>query len=229
MKKKYTCTQCSKKFERYENLKRPAKSITCSKDCRNKLYSYINTGNNNPNYKSGKHCTDAYCRCGKKKDYRSTSCSSCSGRSHSINREHEDTTKEIYKAVTNSKSILEASKKLKQSRKSLKEYVDYNNIDVSHFSPSIGRKLKKEDLLTLGPKSRNGTVKKFILENKLFTEKCSTCGLGPVWNNQPLTLQLDHINGNPKDNKLENLRLLCPNCHAQTSTFCGKNARKNKQ
>lgn len=53
--------------------------------------------------------------------------------------------------------------------------------------------------------------------------KCSECGLGPNWNNKPLTLQVDHIDGDNQNNDLDNLRLLCPNCHSQTETFAGKN------
>lgn len=45
------------------------------------------------------------------------------------------------------------------------------------------------------------------------------CGIGNEWNGKPLTLQLDHINGDHSDNRLENLRILCPNCHSQTSTW----------
>lgn len=56
---------------------------------------------------------------------------------------------------------------------------------------------------------------------------CATpeCGISDEWLGQPVTLQLDHINGVFNDNRLENLRLLCPNCHSQTETFAG---RKNK-
>lgn len=53
---------------------------------------------------------------------------------------------------------------------------------------------------------------------------CSECGLGPVWNEKPLTLQLDHIDGNSDNNYPSNLRLLCPNCHTQTDTHGAKGA-----
>lgn len=61
--------------------------------------------------------------------------------------------------------------------------------------------------------------KKIINENKL-PYSCQECGLGPEWNNKQLVLQLDHINGINDDNRLENLRFLCPNCHSQTETYC---------
>jgi hypothetical protein len=62
----------------------------------------------------------------------------------------------------------------------------------------------------------------------VLTEKCEICEIGSSWNNKPLVLQLDHINGINNDNRLENLRLLCPNCHSQTDTFSGKHKRKNR-
>jgi protein-arginine kinase activator protein McsA len=48
----------------------------------------------------------------------------------------------------------------------------------------------------------------------------------PEWNGQPLRLQIDHINGNPVDNRQENLRFLCPNCHSQTINFGTKNVKR---
>lgn len=50
-------------------------------------------------------------------------------------------------------------------------------------------------------------------------DKCTECGQGRIWNDKPLTLQIDHIDGDVLNNNLENLRLLCPNCHTQTETW----------
>ena len=74
--------------------------------------------------------------------------------------------------------------------------------------------------------------KTFHLKTRLIAEGikrnvCECCGLSDVWNGKGINMQLDHINGNPKDHKLDNLRMLCPNCHSQTDTFCGRNKGKS--
>lgn len=51
-------------------------------------------------------------------------------------------------------------------------------------------------------------------------ESCRKCGQDPVWWEQKLNLQIDHINGDPLDNRIDNLRFLCPNCHSQTDNYC---------
>lgn len=65
-----------------------------------------------------------------------------------------------------------------------------------------------------------GNYKRYLKEN--FGDVCSECGQPNTWNNKPLTLQLDHIDGNSDNNQLSNLRLLCPNCHTQTVTHGSK-------
>lgn len=65
-----------------------------------------------------------------------------------------------------------------------------------------------------------------LLREGLLASKCyeEDCGL-TEWKGKPLSLQLDHVNGDKLDHRIENLRLLCPNCHSQTDTFAGKNRR----
>lgn len=57
---------------------------------------------------------------------------------------------------------------------------------------------------------------------KFEGNKCSVCGIGD-WNDEPLKMELDHIDGNSDDNSYKNIRLICPNCHAQTSNYKNKN------
>ena len=66
-------------------------------------------------------------------------------------------------------------------------------------------------------------LRKRVLRDKVIPYVCACCGNTGKWNNNPLNLQVDHINGIPNDNRLENLRWLCPNCHSQTDTYGGKN------
>ena len=63
---------------------------------------------------------------------------------------------------------------------------------------------------------------------KEYKYKCEKCGLSK-WNGIQIPLQLHHINGNRYDNRIENLQLLCPNCHAQTDNFAGKNILRKKK
>ncbi|HJT76738.1 MAG TPA: HNH endonuclease [Gemmataceae bacterium] len=66
-------------------------------------------------------------------------------------------------------------------------------------------------------------LKARLLKVGLLVNRCAICGSPPEWQGNPLVLVLDHINGNRSDNRLENLRLLCPNCNSQQPTFAGKN------
>jgi hypothetical protein len=65
-------------------------------------------------------------------------------------------------------------------------------------------------------------LKNRLIKEGLLSYKCDDCGISE-WNNKKIALHLDHIDGNCKNHRLNNLRLLCPNCHSQTDTWCGKN------
>lgn len=75
-----------------------------------------------------------------------------------------------------------------------------------------------EELFVMGGKHHSHAIKKHLLRRKLVQYECAICKIID-WLGKPLTLELDHINGDPKDHRLENLRLLCLNCHSQTPTF----------
>lgn len=66
----------------------------------------------------------------------------------------------------------------------------------------------------------NAALKKWLIETR--SEDCSVCDIKPHWNGRYLSLQVDHVNGINDDNRPENIRLVCPNCHSQTDTFAGK-------
>lgn len=67
------------------------------------------------------------------------------------------------------------------------------------------------------------SLKARILEKKLIEYRCACCGIGPEWQNKPMPLILDHINGTNNDNRLENLRFVCSNCDTQLPTYKSKN------
>ena len=70
-----------------------------------------------------------------------------------------------------------------------------------------------------------GTVKRHLLEAGILTNRCAWCGISE-WRGRPISIQIDHINGVRDDNRVENLRMLCPNCHSQTETFAARNSRR---
>lgn len=74
-------------------------------------------------------------------------------------------------------------------------------------------------------KSRN-SLKQQLIKHNVLPYECAICNNEGTWMNKTLSLQLDHINGINNDDRLENLRFLCPNCHAQTETFAGKSKGK---
>jgi len=117
----------------------------------------------------------------------------------------------------------------------LKKYIKLFNIETSHFKGKAWNKGKKgigvfkyslEQILV-----ENSSYQSYKLKNRLFIDKlkkplCEICGWAKKTKDGRLPLELDHINGNNTDNRLENLRIFCPNCHSLQSTHRGKNIKK---
>jgi hypothetical protein len=113
----------------------------------------------------------------------------------------------------------------------LKARLKSDNIDYSHIKLGLdtnkyrGGPNKKDisEYLKKDTKIWGQQLKRRLLRENVLENKCSICDQGPEWNGKELVLQLDHINGINSDNRIENLRIICPNCHTQTSTFSGRN------
>jgi hypothetical protein len=104
-------------------------------------------------------------------------------------------------------------------------------IDTSHFtgqghlkgkSHNWTTKIPLDNILIENSTYQRGSLKRRLLKEARIKNICHLCGMLPNWNGKPLVLQLDHINGIWNDNRFDNLRLLCPNCHSQTKTFANR-------
>jgi predicted RNA-binding Zn-ribbon protein involved in translation (DUF1610 family) len=110
-------------------------------------------------------------------------------------------------------------------------------IDTSHFkrvAPNRGKpcawRLTPEHVLVVRPPGSRRTpphVLRRVLRESGVPYACEACGVADEWNGKPIILHVDHVSGDWLDNRKENLRFLCPNCHSQTPTFSGR--LKNKK
>lgn len=115
----------------------------------------------------------------------------------------------------------------------VKRRMDDLNLDHSIFKGKSAiikttklNNVKKEDILKENCKHQRTVLRRYIIKNNLIPYKCAICGC-TEWQGKTLSLELDHINGINNDNRLENLRFLCPNCHSQTTTYGSRNQQLN--
>ena len=90
----------------------------------------------------------------------------------------------------------------------------------------VNKEYKLEDVLTENSSFGRTALKAKLYKYNLKKRFCEMCGQGETWNNKKISLILDHVNGISNDNRICNLRILCPNCNATLDTHCGKNNKR---
>lgn len=152
---------------------------------------------------------------------------------------HEENLREIISISTNIGDVLNRLnlRRAGGNYKVVNDYIKKYNIDTSHFDYKkfkIGQPPKNKtplsDILIEGSDYSRSNLKKRLYDEGILERKCCLCGQDENWNGMKISLILDHINGIHNDNRLENLRIVCPNCNAGLETFAGRNVkRENKE
>lgn len=155
--------------------------------------------------------------------------------------------KTIINIIKNSKNKHEVLKKIGWDTRTvgyrkLNRFIINNNIDISHFetrsqqykrTKDLILKFKKiliEEILISGSTYQStSSLKKRLYNEKLKQPVCELCGQDENWRGRHISMILDHINGIHNDNRIENLRIVCPNCNAALPTHCGRNSKKSKK
>ena len=143
--------------------------------------------------------------------------------------------KEFKKIVGKSKTFSEVSKKIYGNvyygnRQTIKKRIVEYGINIDHFDykPRLNNNFIKRtlnEILISGSTYNTTKLKERLYKEGLKDRKCEKCGQNENWNGEYMSLILDHINGDHNDNRLVNLRILCPNCNATLPTHGGKNIK----
>jgi len=140
------------------------------------------------------------------------------------------TYEQVILAVKNSTSISQVLNKLGLKEaggnySSIHRLMKKMGLDTKHFTGQAwnkglrpGPKRPIEDYLSNKQTITSHKLRKRLISDKIFPNECSRCHLS-IWLGQPISLELEHKDGNHQNNNLDNLEILCPNCHSQTPTY----------
>ena len=146
---------------------------------------------------------------------------------------------DLVEIVKQSKSIADVCraigiKPIGGNYKTIHNYIKLYELDDSHFTGAgwnVGERYTKvvepkslSDILVKDSSYQSAKLRKRLIKEGYKESKCEQCKL-TLWNECPIALELHHMNGNNRDNRLENLQILCCNCHAQTDHYRGNNKR----
>ena len=137
----------------------------------------------------------------------------------------------IEEAIKSSSSMRKAALKLEMpfstfKIKAKKLGVYKPNQGANGSSKPSKKKIPLEEILEgKHPQYQSNKLRTRLIEEGYKSKRCECCG-NTQWLGKPISLEVDHINGISADHRIENLKILCPNCHAQTDTYRGKNIKK---
>ena len=143
------------------------------------------------------------------------------------------TNEEFAEIVASSTNMAEIARKLGYTSHSGDngKRIDALNLSTDHFTLGNKRPIKRDpsNIFIENSTADQKTLRKYYLAGEYSPYVCSICGQKPEWQGKPLTLILDHKNGHNHDDRLENLRWVCPNCNQQVDTTNGRNVKKLKE
>ena len=137
---------------------------------------------------------------------------------------------ELKDIVSHSYSFKEVLRKLGyktlngRNNDTLRKRLNRYNIDISHFGVQKQIHRTKENVFCKNSTATQAVLRRWY-QNISDDTVCGICGQSKQWNGKLLTMILDHLNGDHHDNRIENLRWICPNCNSQLSTFAGRNSK----
>jgi len=146
--------------------------------------------------------------------------------------------RQVQDAVAGSRSLSQALRRLGLrpaggNHVTLRKLIPHYNISTAHFDPNWANRETRpstatplSEILVEGSHYSRGHLKQRLYDEGVKSPRCEMCGLDGIWRGRRMALILDHINGVSTDNRVENLRIVCPNCAATLETHCG---RKNKR